>query len=397
MTTTSKATHHNAPTASRFVQIFVNHKSDPYAYGGTSLTLGADCSGIIYRILTDLGFKNVPRTAAAQADWLKQTGNYLPGNNFVTGKVDSGNGIDLSQGMLIFFHIPLKAGGDGQPGINHVAVYEGNGNIIQESGPNGAPATIVKLSSVKQYAVGAGYIPGLNYNSYSTANNPAQATAGQPKNKTDWAIAILDKLGILPTQNSISVLQAQIQLENTNASYNNPLGLKQNGKLVAYANWQSGLNQTAKTIQANPAMVNALQKVNEYPTTLAQSGHIYANALEHSNWEGYARAPNIAYAKTVLKLFEGGITLKPSKAYQNQLNSNAGQANPESDLPSIPGVSGIVGALEDIAKVFAFFTSAKFWYTLLGGLMIIVGIYLLFHTQVNNEVKKGAKVAAVAA
>lgn len=38
---------------------------NPYVYGGTSLTNGADCSGFIYRIYADFGY-SVPRTSTAQ-------------------------------------------------------------------------------------------------------------------------------------------------------------------------------------------------------------------------------------------------------------------------------------------------------------------------------------------
>lgn len=38
---------------------------NPYVYGGTSLTNGADCSGFIYRIYADFGY-SIPRTSTAQ-------------------------------------------------------------------------------------------------------------------------------------------------------------------------------------------------------------------------------------------------------------------------------------------------------------------------------------------
>ena len=38
---------------------------NPYVYGGTSLTNGADCSGFTYRIYFDFGY-NIPRTSTAQ-------------------------------------------------------------------------------------------------------------------------------------------------------------------------------------------------------------------------------------------------------------------------------------------------------------------------------------------
>lgn len=38
---------------------------NPYVYGGTSLTNGADCSGFVYRIYADFGY-SIPRTSTAQ-------------------------------------------------------------------------------------------------------------------------------------------------------------------------------------------------------------------------------------------------------------------------------------------------------------------------------------------
>ena len=38
---------------------------NPYVYGGTSLTNGADCSGFTYRIYADFGY-SIPRTSGSQ-------------------------------------------------------------------------------------------------------------------------------------------------------------------------------------------------------------------------------------------------------------------------------------------------------------------------------------------
>ena len=38
---------------------------NPYVYGGTSLTKGADCSGFVYRVYKDFGY-NLPRTSYEQ-------------------------------------------------------------------------------------------------------------------------------------------------------------------------------------------------------------------------------------------------------------------------------------------------------------------------------------------
>lgn len=80
---------------------------NPYRYGGTSLTNGADCSGFVQSVYAHFGY-SLSRTAAAQ----------------------SGNGrsvsmSELQPGDLIFY----KNGG----GIGHVAIYTGGGMVVHAS------------------------------------------------------------------------------------------------------------------------------------------------------------------------------------------------------------------------------------------------------------------------
>lgn len=80
---------------------------NPYRYGGTSLTNGADCSGFVQSVYKHFGY-SLSRTAAAQA-----------GN---------GRSVSLSElqpGDLIFYN----NGG----GIGHVAIYTGGGMIVHAS------------------------------------------------------------------------------------------------------------------------------------------------------------------------------------------------------------------------------------------------------------------------
>lgn len=396
VTKTSKTKTTAQPTSESFIALLESHIKDPYEWGGTSLTLGADCSGFIYAALIELGVKNPPRTAAEQAQWLKNAGSFQSIGS-VGSLQNAVNESVINPGDLVFFHIPVSAGGDGSPGINHVGIYVGNGKILQETGPNGTPASYATFSQVNKYVVGFGDVPALNYNTPPADLSALKGPNAAPQNNTDWAIAILNSIGVLPTQNSISALQAQIQLEGVNPAYNNPLGIKVNGQVVKFANWQDGVAATAKAMKANDAnLIGALQQVDEYPTSLAQAGNIYANALEHANWEGFTRAPNISYGKEFLKVFEGGITIKPSGPYQNYLNSNAGQAVPESDGLGNP-LSGIEGAIEDLAKVFSFFTSKKFWLIVAGSILVIIGLVLLFKNQIKSVANTASKAAVVAA
>ena len=89
---------------------------NPYVWGGTSLTNGADCSGFVMRIYEHFGY-SLPRTSSAQAG--------------ATKTVSSG---DVRPGDLFFY---------GSGGVSHVAMYIGNGQIIHASNPR----TGIKISS----------------------------------------------------------------------------------------------------------------------------------------------------------------------------------------------------------------------------------------------------------
>ena len=80
---------------------------NPYVWGGTSLTKGADCSGFVQSVFKKYGVR-LPRTSREQAN--------------------SGTTVSLSEvkaGDLIFY-------GNGRH-INHVAIYIGGGQVIHAS------------------------------------------------------------------------------------------------------------------------------------------------------------------------------------------------------------------------------------------------------------------------
>lgn len=79
---------------------------NPYVWGGESLTRGADCSGFVQAIYADFGY-HIPRVSRDQATYGK--------------KVSEG---ELKPGDLIFY-----ANSSGR--VNHVAMYIGNGMIVQ--------------------------------------------------------------------------------------------------------------------------------------------------------------------------------------------------------------------------------------------------------------------------
>ena len=80
---------------------------NPYVWGGTSLTNGADCSGFTQSVMANFGI-SIPRTAASQSG--------------------SGTAVDLGSiqaGDLLFY--------SGGSGINHVTIYMGNGQVVHAS------------------------------------------------------------------------------------------------------------------------------------------------------------------------------------------------------------------------------------------------------------------------
>ena len=91
---------------------------NPYVWGGTSLTNGADCSGYVLGIFKHFGVK-LPRTSREQANY--------------------GTPIKVAEakpGDLIFY-------GNGKT-INHVAIYIGGGQVIHAS----SPKTGIRISNV---------------------------------------------------------------------------------------------------------------------------------------------------------------------------------------------------------------------------------------------------------
>lgn len=80
---------------------------NPYAWGGTSLTKGADCSGFVQTVFKDNGIK-IPRTSRQQAS---------SGKEVALSKIKPADLIFYRNGAF----------------INHVAIYIGDGKVISAS------------------------------------------------------------------------------------------------------------------------------------------------------------------------------------------------------------------------------------------------------------------------
>lgn len=108
------------------VEFALQFEGNPYVYGGTSLTNGADCSGFVMSVFKEFGYE-LPRVAAAQFESSDQK------------SID-----EIEPGDLLFY---------GDYGIDHVALYIGDEKIIHAS----TSATGIKISDYNyREPVGAG-------------------------------------------------------------------------------------------------------------------------------------------------------------------------------------------------------------------------------------------------
>ena len=82
---------------------------NPYVWGGTSLTRGADCSGFVLSVFRNYGI-SLPHSSRAQGN---------------CGSAVSLN--ELKPGDLVFY--------GNRSGINHVAIYVGGGQVVHASNP----------------------------------------------------------------------------------------------------------------------------------------------------------------------------------------------------------------------------------------------------------------------
>lgn len=90
------------------VDYALQFEGNPYVYGGTSLTNGADCSGFVMSVFANFGYE-LPRVAASQ---------YMDSEKKDMSEMETGD--------LVFY-------GDSPEGIYHVALYIGDGKVIHAS------------------------------------------------------------------------------------------------------------------------------------------------------------------------------------------------------------------------------------------------------------------------
>lgn len=99
------------------VQYATQFVGNPYVWGGTSLTRGADCSGFVLSVFANYGI-SLPHSSSAQSNC---------GTRISASEAQPGD---------LFFY------GNGSR-INHVAIYIGNGQVVHASSPKSG----IKISS----------------------------------------------------------------------------------------------------------------------------------------------------------------------------------------------------------------------------------------------------------
>jgi cell wall-associated NlpC family hydrolase/SH3-like domain-containing protein len=106
---TDASTTTTSGTRQAIVNFALQFVGNPYVYGGTSLTNGADCSGFTQSVMANFGI-SISRTAGAQS---------------VGGREVSLS--NIQPGDLLFYS------GSGDYGIGHVSMYIGNGQVVHAS------------------------------------------------------------------------------------------------------------------------------------------------------------------------------------------------------------------------------------------------------------------------
>ncbi|MDO5519699.1 MAG: NlpC/P60 family protein [bacterium] len=119
----SSSTTNSSATGSKVAAYAKRFVGNPYVYGGTSLTNGADCSGFVQSVYKNFGI-SIPRTSRSQSTYGK--------------KVSTSS---LQPGDIIFY------ANNGT--VNHCGIYIGGGQIVHAS----SPSTGIRISNYKYRSV----------------------------------------------------------------------------------------------------------------------------------------------------------------------------------------------------------------------------------------------------
>lgn len=131
----------------------------PYVWGGNTPGRGLDCSGLVQGAYRAAGI-SLPRTADEQARMTQP--------------------ISLAQaqpGDLVYWDT------DGQPGIDHIAIYAGNGQVLAASGSN---RRVVLQPLWGHYQIGRVITPGQATAPASAPSAPSAPAVPAAQTKRSW-------------------------------------------------------------------------------------------------------------------------------------------------------------------------------------------------------------------
>lgn len=139
----------------------------PYVFGGDHPNEGGlDCSGAMKFLLSDIGFRDMPRTSYEQYAWLRQARTLRHAKSIPE---HMGGRKGIKPGDLIFWGGTYDSGHK----VSHVMIYLGQGRDgthymfgargKSKTGLNGSGVDIFKLGSGRQKGlVGFGSLPGVS-------------------------------------------------------------------------------------------------------------------------------------------------------------------------------------------------------------------------------------------
>ncbi|CAN5795389.1 hypothetical protein BH20VER1_BH20VER1_00350 [soil metagenome] len=150
-----------------------------YKYGSADPTQGGmDCSGFVYYVLREHGFKDVPRDSSGQYVWVRKGGTFQA---VVSRKDDTFELAELKPGDLLFWtgtydierdppvtHAMIYVGKEKSTG-RHVMVGASDGRVYRDQSRFGVSVFDFKVSRARNPAangrtprfIGYGKIPGL--------------------------------------------------------------------------------------------------------------------------------------------------------------------------------------------------------------------------------------------
>ncbi len=123
-----------ATTGAQIVNFALKYVGNPYVYGGTSLTNGADCSGFVQTVFSTFGIRLL---RVANDQMIGPSASYIQNYGYKRATV-----VDISSiqpGDLLFY-------GSGNY-ASHVAIYMGNGQIVHASNSQPYPKGGIKISN----------------------------------------------------------------------------------------------------------------------------------------------------------------------------------------------------------------------------------------------------------